>query len=346
MKKAPTKPQPRITYESLNTLKGLACIGVVYLHCSFPGVLGKSLLYAMKFAVPVFFMISGFFLYSSDKQDIQSKINRQLRKILRILLVSIALYAMFDFICSKWVIDSCSSAEQWISRSLPSSLCSFVQQIVFGTFFNNTLWYFHALIFAYLLIGPIIKHISPRWIAVSVSLLFVIHITTRVYVRAMDFDWYEANYWRSFLLTGLPWMLTGYIIACYRNQICERVSWKGLIGMILVGYFLQNVEYKIYSQSISFYFSTIVYCVSLFLLCIKYPHYKGSKVLNYIGQKLSLDIYIVHYAVLVIINDIIPRNAVITDWTAPIFSIVISILAAFLYKNIEQKMIKINTNNK
>ena len=54
-------------YKSLNTLKGVACITVILLHCSFPGFLGRFIGYFMRFPVPVFFMISGYFASNRSK---------------------------------------------------------------------------------------------------------------------------------------------------------------------------------------------------------------------------------------------------------------------------------------
>ena len=60
-------------YKSLNTLKGVACITVILLHCSFPGFLGRFIGYFMRFPVPVFFMISGYFASNRSKQWYRDK---------------------------------------------------------------------------------------------------------------------------------------------------------------------------------------------------------------------------------------------------------------------------------
>ena len=42
--------------EKLNLLKRVACIGVVFIHVTFPGVFGQIVGDAAGFAVPVFLM--------------------------------------------------------------------------------------------------------------------------------------------------------------------------------------------------------------------------------------------------------------------------------------------------
>ena len=38
----------------LNFLKGLACIGVVFIHITFPGKVGEIIKYASAYGVPIF----------------------------------------------------------------------------------------------------------------------------------------------------------------------------------------------------------------------------------------------------------------------------------------------------
>ena len=52
----------------LNLLKGFACIGVVFIHVTFPGVFGQIIKDAAGFAVPVFFLTSGFYSYFDDNE--------------------------------------------------------------------------------------------------------------------------------------------------------------------------------------------------------------------------------------------------------------------------------------
>lgn len=53
---------------TLNIIKGFACIGVVFIHITFPGIVGDSVLYVSAYAVPAFFLIAGY--YASGKKRI------------------------------------------------------------------------------------------------------------------------------------------------------------------------------------------------------------------------------------------------------------------------------------
>lgn len=66
----------------LNLLKGFACIGVVFIHVSFPGVIGGIIKHASAYAVPIFFLIAGYYSFSKNLNTIK----RKLIKIVKIFI--------------------------------------------------------------------------------------------------------------------------------------------------------------------------------------------------------------------------------------------------------------------
>lgn len=51
----------------LNFFKGLGCIFVIFIHFPFPGEIGRIISGLARFAVPLFFMISGYYAYNSRR---------------------------------------------------------------------------------------------------------------------------------------------------------------------------------------------------------------------------------------------------------------------------------------
>ena len=56
--------------QRLNIVKAIACASVIVLHCPFPGIVGKILYGFARFAVPFFFMVSGYFVYADDAEKV------------------------------------------------------------------------------------------------------------------------------------------------------------------------------------------------------------------------------------------------------------------------------------
>jgi peptidoglycan/LPS O-acetylase OafA/YrhL len=316
----------KIKYESLNTLKGLACIGVVFMHCSFPGILGKIISYCFKFNVPIFFMISGFFLYSLDNNQIINRIKKQISKIAKMMLFCFVFYGLFDFIV-KCYIDNSILKEKWIIDTF--NISELPRKLLFGTFFNGTLWYLYALIWSYILLLLFFNYSKYSKLLFSVPIIFIIHIVTRIYVKYHNFDWYFANYWRSCFLYGIPFILLGFIIANNKNSLV-KINNKILCIVAVLGLLLQFVEYYLFKQSLDFYFGSIFYSISLFILAIKYPLLKYNDTINYIGEKLSMYIYIIHFSIIIFLSHIYSISG-FSPYLRPILAVLISILIAQIY---------------
>ena len=55
----------------LNVWKGIAAFAVVLIHCTLPGVPGEIIKGIARFAVPLFFMVSGYYLRRDDMTNAQ-----------------------------------------------------------------------------------------------------------------------------------------------------------------------------------------------------------------------------------------------------------------------------------
>lgn len=64
---------------TLNALKGIACFSVIMLHCAFPGMVGKIIYGIARFAVPMFFAISGYYVYSCNSKDVIQRLPKKNR---------------------------------------------------------------------------------------------------------------------------------------------------------------------------------------------------------------------------------------------------------------------------
>ena len=56
--------KPRNT--TLDILKAVCCVLVVFIHCKFPSIVGTIVESYARICVPIFFMISGYFVANND----------------------------------------------------------------------------------------------------------------------------------------------------------------------------------------------------------------------------------------------------------------------------------------
>lgn len=143
------------------------------------------------------------------------------------------------------------------------------------------------------LISRVSRIDAVLWSAVP---LLAIHIVMWSLIRLFRPDLYNVDFFRSFLLYAIPFMLLGYYVAKHRQDL-SRYSTRHLVTMAVVGCGLQFVEYSVTRQSLDFYFGTVLYSSALFLLALRHPEVSCSgaySLLRRIGQDLSMWIYLFH----------------------------------------------------
>lgn len=106
----------------LDFLKGVCCIAVVIMHCPFPSKVINLFTYALKIAVPIFFLISGYFSYNVDREIVNKKLKHKIMHILKLLIISELIYGIYFFIVEKGHFE----------YSL-----EIIKKIFLGTFFNR-----------------------------------------------------------------------------------------------------------------------------------------------------------------------------------------------------------------
>ena len=80
--------------DCLNVWKGIAAFFIVWIHCRFPGKAGELVEGLARFAVPLFFMISGYF--SRGKEP--AVLWRRFRSTLRMYLWASAVYFLWRLV--------------------------------------------------------------------------------------------------------------------------------------------------------------------------------------------------------------------------------------------------------
>lgn len=77
--------------DCLNVWKGIAAFAVVLIHCTLPGVPGEIIKGIARFAVPLFFLISGYFAYGRE----DAVLRRREIHILRLYVGAVAVYYLW-----------------------------------------------------------------------------------------------------------------------------------------------------------------------------------------------------------------------------------------------------------
>ena len=234
-----------------------------------------------RLAVPVFFVINGYFLESKISDKIA--VNKYLKHLVLIYLVWTIVYIPFmDFKSSQ----------------LDLGILRYIVVIISGYFH---LWYIAALILSVLILR-IFKNISLK-IIVTISCLF--HLLGLVINRLYLFDIQipTSTLTTNFLFVGLFYVSIGSYIKRY-DIISRMVNFKSLYSISLVCFIVLLIEgymLFLYGKPSSFYIALPLLCPLLFIVLMKKG--KTSEVSSG-AANLSASVYFVHPMVIYLLRDL------------------------------------------
>lgn len=324
--------QQRFTnrFSSLSFLKGIGCIGVVLIHFRFPGLFGTVVWRLSQFAVPIFMMTAGYFAYGRNAKTIR----RRLIKIVKILVFSLLLYFLYSLLIQikrgnlvywlVWVIS--------VKAIIKFFLFCTVEYAIF-------LWYLIAMAEVYLLWLAVQKRDSLRMLLRELMpLMFLGRIALGVAAAYYNLPWF-ANV--NFVTCGLCWFLFGMFVK--ENEKSMEGQWSGKrFALVLVTGVFASIIPDVYKTRIDFSsIGIILMSCSLFCWAIEYKSLKLSSCLEFIGDKLSLYVYVFHVIIGKGLQFIVRRMGglgVYQDWIIPVLTVIGAILLALAVYRINRRI--------
>lgn len=269
---------------SIDTLKCLCAVLVVFIHV--PAPYQTTILPITRCAVPLFFMISGYFLYSEDGK-LTKKLVSGMKKMLFILIWSTLLFAAVK------IIFACRNNE-W-------DIIAYSQIADFVLFNENPfgfhLWYLSAYLYVLVAIW-IIQHYHLWKIAFTgIPILLLVDVTMGKYSLLLWGREFPVIWVRNWLFVGLPYFLIGVWIKKYLDNIHNIKPILTVSGGVLT--ILTSLLENRFLTGISMnatrdhYISTTFMSIFVFLTALLIQQRKPN-LLSEIGRVDSLYIYILH----------------------------------------------------
>lgn len=155
-------------------------------------------------------------------------------------------------------------------------------------------------------------------------------------------DFYDVRMFRNAVMYGLPFILIGYGIRKAEHKTWYRrfsvTSPITCFLLFIAGYLFSIGEYAATKTSIDVYFGTILSSWAIFTFCVSYGKRVQSRMLIFIGEKLSLYVYVIHLFVIDAFSRL--SNQATYQWCLPIIAITVSILLSYIYYCIKQLFVK------
>ena len=276
--------------ESFDTLKFFLAFFVVIIHTGFTGWIGLGSDAISRIAVPLFFMITGYYLPTMTEE----KFKKHFHKVIYLTVISTLFYSLFSYAQSI----TGESSYNWFTQTFN------MKNICLWLLFNFTkpiaghLWYFYALLYVLIII-----YIGRKTKRIGLLYMFLPLLFLGNYILS-----YFLNItYRNFLFIGLPYVLLGCLFRNNEKQfkIYTMKSPTLILSLLFccLGLGLEMLFYKYTDTKIirDHFLFTLPMAICVFTLALKHPHWGANSLLTTIGKKYSAHIYIMHLCVIKLI---------------------------------------------
>lgn len=309
----------------ISILKIVCAILVVQIHS--PSAIREFIEPVTRIAVPIFFMISGYFL-SFAIGEFRGDYKRVFVKILKITIVANLIYLTASFVCP--VLDPDGEP---LNRLKPANV---VRLLVLGRNISFHLWYMAAYLQAVVLFRLLRKVKSDSLYMTLCVACVCLNLVFGNYYFILSDEAYSYYYWQNTFVTAVPFVLIGSIIRKYESRITLRPLLLSAIVVIPMMY----VERYIISRYIHTALPaadtvfTILFAVIAFAACVRMKDWQTGRLGQFfamMGRKHSLGLYIMHPMMLRMLMWFIPAEFLSQAGTLLVLVATLAILVAWDY---------------
>ena len=212
---------------TLELFKLLASYMVVFIHVLFHGKLGIIVDALARFAVPVFFLVSGFYSYQITCQ----KIRKRIRNIVTLLIFATVIFNIFDIAALLYW----NRAGFVALLEKYTELSTYIHFLIFNLTVNAShVWYLWAVFYVYVIFYFVTKFQVKDKVIFPVSLLLLIlHILLGEGLSVAGIKlpiWYVRN----FALMGIPFFSAGLFVKKYESKF-QFVPAYVIFASVIIG---------------------------------------------------------------------------------------------------------------
>lgn len=324
-------------YGSLDVLKGLGCIAVVLIHYNFPGWTGKAIWASSRFAVPLFFCISGFFLPDSNGCITVRALVRKAWRLVVLLTAVIIVYHVYLYFVPEFAPRLGTAkmfgltASFWLNNSL-----------------FPVIWFVGALIYSYvfmiLFCGPINR--TALWTLASVLWLgcFYLYDVNAIWpmtapatvIKSLSGSIVWSNF---FLFRSLPFVLMGLLLRLYIQSVEKWIRSSVVVFCLVLIGFAVSVGEMTQTGRVQFSTGCVFAMIVMFAWAIGNPN-GGAHWLRVVGERASLLVYLSHIPIGTLVRKLAGVYEIDSEywfkWSLPLMVLALSIGFAFAVDSIKR----------
>ena len=269
---------------TLELLKLFASYMVVFIHVSFYGNLGLAIDALARFAVPFFFLVSGYYSYKITEE----KIKKRIKNILNLLLLSVICYTIFEIIC----LLKYNRAGLSLLLNKYTKPGTYINLLIFNEpVSSGHLWYLFAVLYVYVIFYFVTKFkIKEKVIFIVSAFLLLAHILLGEGLSILGIE-VSVPIVRNFALMGIPFFTLGLLVKKCEDKV-RNIPNCLIFVFALIGTFESIISRFLFGEN-ELYIGSLFLLVAVVCLVIKGKDIKYPSFLTKL-EGCSTYIYIFH----------------------------------------------------
>lgn len=315
---------------SINTIKFISTFAVIALHCIVINNMVEQYnitLALTRFAVPIFFLISGFYSYYKNNEKALQKYKTRIIRLLKLIITA----NLFYFIVTP-KFHNLINLYQFFNIKTIAACLIFNLPLIAGH-----LWFLDALLYCYILVFVLSKfNLNLKKFYFIIPILLITNLILGEISSSIRIV-IPYYYYRNFIFTGLPFFMIGYLIHDKEEFIKNKISNK-LILLTLVPICCLTIIESIYATT-DLYLGTILFSIMIFIWSILNQNSLNFKITNLIGGKLYGYIYILH---LFVVFTLLKYFSINIGWLNPFLVFIVTTILSYIVYTSINKLNQIN----
>ncbi len=324
-------------------------------HSPFPGEFGKIVASIGGFAVPLYFVVSGFYLIKPNmtKEELRKKLLVRIKRMIYLLLFSFILYSIISFIKKDYGTEILTAGEWFKLHFL--SLKKWVKFLLFNFPLVEPInWYVLASIYCYIFIYIFADpFLNKKWIIYLFIITMPIWIIYGLLINKFNPSLFGfelsslESIPRTWFAVGLPFISLGILLNQNIDKL-KNIKLKYHLIILILSIALRLSEMYLlkflFNGDTRYTIGTIIETISIMGICIICPTFMSkSKLLNIKGNWIMF-IYIFQFVVIYVMKFIYIKLDIETNtialWLKPIITILITVLISLLFNKFYQMIME------
>ena len=251
-----------------------------------------------RLAVPMFFLISGYFSRSEGEES-EKRALGAVGRTFRYLAFGFLFYALFDFVMCY--VKGNGVGYYFTTLFYENFIFEFVFQNRPIGFTGAQLWFLIALFIVSVVHYLLVRFGKTHWYRVIVPVTFAIYFFFAGYMYLLQNTDMPIRYTRNALFFGLPNFALGYLMAKHFGGKAVTCGKKALfLALGVLFFFLQIAESRIVVMEM--YLSTVLSAFFFLRFFTSLGPVKSGLYYKIFGKDLSFSIYLLHVAVGIVLG--------------------------------------------